>query len=90
MNKQYIFLLFFILLLFCGCAEAQHLHNLQGPIYGFWGGLWHGMILPYSFVASLINQDIAIYAVNNNGGWYCLGFVIGAGRLIGFFRRKDS
>ena len=38
--------------------------------YGFFGGLWHGIIAPFSFVGSLFFDDIAMYAVNNTGGWY--------------------
>ena len=51
--------------------------------YGFWGGLWHGIIAPFSFVLSLFMDNVALYAVNNNGGWYNFGFVIGAGILFG-------
>ncbi|MCB0636668.1 MAG: hypothetical protein KDC54_08625 [Lewinella sp.] len=51
--------------------------------YGFLGGLWHGMIAPVSFILSLLDDDIAMYAVNNNGGWYDLGFVLGSGILFG-------
>jgi hypothetical protein len=30
-----------------------------------------------SFICSLIFDDVAVYAVNNNGGWYNFGFVGG-------------
>ena len=50
---------------------------------GFLLGLWHGIIAPISFVGSLFLDDVAMYAVNNNGGWYDFGFVIGAGILFG-------
>ena len=36
-------------------------------------------ILP--FIGSLFFDDIAMYAINNNGGWYDFGFVLGAGIL---------
>jgi hypothetical protein len=52
-------------------------------IYGFWNGLWHGMISPITFIASLFNHDFAVYAVNNNGGWYNFGFLWGVGALFG-------
>ncbi len=51
--------------------------------YGFFGGLWHGIIVPASFVGSLFFDDIAIYAYNNTGGWYDFGFVIGISSLGG-------
>lgn len=46
---------------------------------GFWSGLWHGVVCPIAFVTSLFRRDISIYEVHNNGGWYNLGFVFGAG-----------
>jgi hypothetical protein len=30
-----------------------------------------------SFIGSIIWDDVAIYAVNNNGGWYDFGFIGG-------------
>ena len=51
--------------------------------YGFWGGLWHGMIAPFSFIGSLFSNDIAVFALDNNGGWYNFGFVLGIGALCG-------
>lgn len=65
------------------CADVQpHIKEcLTGHQYGFWGGLWHGMIAPFSFIGSLFSDDIAVWAVNNNGGWYTFGFVLGIGAL---------
>jgi hypothetical protein len=45
---------------------------------GFWAGVWHGMILPIAFIASLFNPGVGIYETHNNGGWYNFGFVLGA------------
>jgi len=41
-------------------------------------GLWHGLILPISFLISLFGRDIGIYQVTNNGSWYDFGFLLGA------------
>jgi hypothetical protein len=68
---------------FSGCADVSP-HSadcITSEPYGFWSGLWHGMILPLSWIGSLFSDDIAIYAYNNNGGWYDFGFVIGVGGL---------
>ena len=46
-------------------------------IYGFWGGVWHGAIMFPDFIGSLIWDDVAVYATNNNGAWYDFGFVGG-------------
>lgn len=58
------------------CVEGEH-------IYGFWGGLWHGFIVFWSFLVSLFREDTVIYAINNSGGWYDFGFCLGAGVFAG-------
>ena len=63
-----------------GCADVSHVQSCLPPsehTYGFWGGVWHGMIMTPSFIGSMFSDDIAVYAVNNNGGWYDFGFVGG-------------
>lgn len=50
---------------------------------GFFMGLIHGWIVPFSFIGSLFSDNIAIYAVPNNGGWYDFGFVLGVGSFSG-------
>ena len=74
----------FLFVLFTSCADAISVEKcLNDELYGFWGGLLHGIIAPISFIISLFKEDVAIYAVNNNGGWYDFGFVLGAGILFG-------
>ena len=71
-------------LLLSSCAEVSHVQNcLVDKPYGFWSGLWHGIIAPISFIGSLFSDKIAMYAINNNGGWYNFGFVLGTGILFG-------
>ena len=45
---------------------------------GFFGGLWHGLIAPLAFVASLFSK-VRMYAFPNSGVWYDLGFLLGIG-----------
>lgn len=81
--KKKLFLLYILLVgmfILTGCAEAITVDNYE-HLYGFWGGLWHGFIIIISFIGSLFNDNIAIYAVNNVGGWYDFGFLIGIGGL---------
>ena len=77
------YLIIFVLVL-SGCADVTPIQDcvVDKPAGFFWG-LWHGLIAPISFIGSLFIDDIAMYAVNNNGGWYDFGFVIGAGILFG-------
>lgn len=78
-NRTFIFIAILTLAL-VGCADVTPVEAcLPGDPYGFWGGLWHGMIAPISFWGSIFSNDIAMYAVNNNGGWYDFGFITGIG-----------
>lgn len=71
--------------LLSGCADATNVEacTTAGHTYGFWGGLWHGFIVVFDFIGSLIWDDVAVYAQNNNGGWYDFGFMLGAGLFGG-------
>ena len=73
-----------LLLTAVSCAETVDIKScVTDEPAGFLKGLWHGIIAPISFFVSLFSDHVAIYAVNNNGGWYDFGFVIGAGILFG-------
>lgn len=65
---------------FASCAHVEPVQEcLTGKQYGFLYGLLHGFITPVSFIGSLFDDNVAIYAVNNKGGWYDLGFLLGSG-----------
>jgi len=73
-----------LLVLFSSCAEVANIEDcVTDEPYGFFFGVWHGVIAPVSFVLSVFMEDVAMYAVNNTGGWYDFGFVLGAGILFG-------
>lgn len=80
MNKNVLYLILGVVALsLVGCADPQFVEKcVIGHTYGFWGGLWHGLVLPISFFGQLFSDEIAMYAVNNNGGWYNFGFWLGA------------
>jgi hypothetical protein len=73
------FLVIAVLLLFSCAGVESDKSCFTGKEYGFLSGLIHGFITPVSFIASLFKADVAIYAVNNSGGWYDLGFLLGSG-----------
>lgn len=84
LSNKLRYTLYFVLVavLFTGCADVTLIEEcVTVAPYGFWGGLWHGMIAPFAWIGSLFSDDIAIYAVNNNGGWYDFGFILGIGAL---------
>jgi hypothetical protein len=76
-----------MLVALAGCAAHPNplvgTPNDRGEVAGFWRGLWHGIIAPITFIISLFSREVHFYEVHNNGGWYNLGFVIGAGILFG-------
>ncbi len=62
------------------CANKESVEScLTGHTYGFWGGLWHGIIAPIDFIGMLFRDNVTLYAQNNNGAWYAFGFLIGSG-----------
>ena len=80
--------LILIIILLTGCAKNEVIDQcLTGHRYGFFGGLWHGFIAPFDFIGMLFNKDITMFAPNNNGGLYALGFLLGSGGW-GFFGSK--
>ena len=88
-EKKYLVILSLVsLFILSGCANNEIIKQcLTGHTYGFFGGLWHGFIAPFDFVGMLFNEKITMYAQNNNGGLYALGFLLGSGGW-GFFGGK--
>lgn len=87
MNARHLSLLFLALVwvvFASGCADAVNVDACApAEPRGFVFGLIHGFIAPFAFIVSLFDSDVAMYAVNNNGGWYDFGFVLGSGILFG-------
>ena len=71
-----------LLFLLSSCADHVTFNqaSFMEPV-GFWYGLWHGIIFPVAWICSLFSDNVAIYAIYNNGGWYDFGFFIGVGGL---------
>jgi len=70
-----------------GCAAGPNQFkgtaNHHFVVAGFWLGLWHGFIAPFTFLASLFTSNLTIYEVHNNGSWYNFGFLFGLGCFFG-------
>ena len=66
-----------ISLLLTACAAQQSGEGVMAEAPGFPLGVWHGFIFPVAWVISLFVDEVAIYAVPNNGGWYDFGYFIG-------------
>jgi hypothetical protein len=59
------------------CAATQDSGAVAVLAPGFWLGLWHGFIFPVAWIVSLFAEEVAVYAVPNNGGWYDFGYFLG-------------
>jgi hypothetical protein len=66
-----------IALAVAGCVATEAPSAIQPTAPGFLLGVWHGFIFPLSFLISLFTDDIAVYAVPNNGVWYDFGYFVG-------------
>ena len=77
----------FVLAMLSGCAAGpnnmEKTPDSEGSVAGFWLGLWHGFIVPITFIISLFSDNIHVYEIHNNGNWYNLGFLIGAAIMLG-------
>ena len=90
-NVLKIMVLALIGIIVSGCADVENVSNcLTNYTYGFWFGVWHGFISPFSLIGSFISNDIAVYAVNNTGKLYDLGFVWGCGLFYTVFKIRSS
>ena len=75
MKRLAVILVAALALAACVATEAPNAINPAAP--GFLLGVWHGFIFPVSFVVSLFTDDIAVYAVPNNGTFYDFGYFVG-------------
>ena len=72
------------LVLLAACAAGPNAALDTGPDpAGFLLGLWHGFIVPVTFIVSLFTDDVSIYEVQNSGNWYDFGFVLGVSAVFG-------
>jgi hypothetical protein len=78
-NKLVLFTLLALIMTRCADATPVQIWCFECHEYGFWGGLWHGIIALPDFFGSLLWKDVVMYAPNNSGHWYDAGFLIGIG-----------
>ncbi len=66
----------FAVFLLSSCTAGHSDFTATSPA-GFWYGLWHGIISVLALVIHLFNDSVRVYEVNNTGGWYDFGFLLG-------------
>ena len=82
MKKQTLsFLLLFLFLTISLSACAPVVNTYKE--YGFFSGILHGIVFPFALIGKLFGSDVGLYASNNTGFFYWLGFLFGIGALGG-------
>ena len=82
MNKANYFKIFVFLsvvFLINSCAPEARTTDESG----FFSGIWHGICFPFAIIGKIFEADIGIYAQNNSGFLYWIGFLFGLGGLGG-------
>lgn len=72
--KLLIFIPLLLMLTSCTAGDAQFTQDAPA---GFWYGLWHGVISFISLIIHIFNENVTVYEINNTGGWYDFGFLMG-------------
>lgn len=65
-----------------GCATQPVAGQSETETMSFVMGLIHGFCILFSLIGSYFT-DVRIYAFPNSGGWYDIGFVLGAAMFLG-------
>ncbi len=73
---------FLAIILVAGCAAGDPQFTSKTPA-GFWVGVWHGIISCVTLILGIWNHGVKVYEVDNTGGWYDFGFLIGVTMLWG-------
>lgn len=81
MHSQYFRLYKLLILIPCvllltSCTAGDPQFTQENPA-GFWYGLWHGIIAVISLIIHIFNENVSVYELNNTGGWYDFGFLLG-------------
>jgi len=62
-----------ILIAFTSCMPNPEQDFDKSPA-GFFNGVWHGWIAPFSLIVGFFNDHTRVYDPNNTGWWYDFGF----------------
>ena len=77
MTRARVLVLVTVALTLAACVAKQPASVVDPAAPGFLEGVWHGFIFPVAWIVSLFTDDISVYQVPNNGGWYDFGYFIG-------------
>ena len=77
MTRSRVLILIALALGLAACVAKQSSSAVASTAPGFLEGVWHGFIFPIAWIVSLFTDQISVYSVPNNGGWYNFGYFIG-------------
>ena len=63
----------FLGIILAGCFAELPAQEAEKPA-GFFMGIWHGWIAPVALIVKIFKPEITVFARNNTGFWYELGF----------------
>ncbi len=95
MKKTFVLIVLLVLaMLFIGsCVSGDGSRSSNDPA-GFFSGIWHGWVAPFSLIWGFFNRHVRVYESNNVGWWYDFGFYIavisGFGGLSLTRRKKED
>ena len=87
-----------LLFLLTGCA-SHYTSDAQADPFGFFSGIWHGIVFPYALLTNLLSWLLSLVGINflssieivgrpNTGLFYYLGFFLGLGAYGGGAARQ--
>ena len=84
-NHLFKISILFLVLILASCAHVESIDTCVNSTHqdSLLAGILHGFIAPITFLISIFKEDVAMYAVNNSGALYDLGFLIGIGGFSG-------
>lgn len=74
-----VFIALLLLTSLSSCAPKSY----TSSEYGFFSGIIHGIVILFALIGKLFGADVGLYAENNSGFFYWLGFIIGIGGFGG-------
>ena len=64
-----------VLLALSGCIPGDGSYTATKTAGFFWG-IWHGWLAPFSLIIGIFDKNIRLYEINNKGWWYDFGSYI--------------
>lgn len=71
-----------VLVLLTGCFAGPASRFTDDQPASFFAGVWHGLLAPFTLIASFLTDRVTMYEVHNVGPQYDMGFLFGVVVLV--------